>query len=368
MVEPRKTMDINSESNSEDEVEVTEQASVEKEQEGQDEAQQTSAAHPTNEETTTSLARECGTPGCDLADGHLELCKTQQVTGPRQRRPPVSVQTGQAKAAEEAEEAREAEEVGEVEEEQQQQQQEEEEEEQEVRGAAHGQTEAAEAAVRQAEAEGLTLQPANNAVGYRGVARHGGTYQARVSRAGKEVHIGCFATAEEAALAYARTPETQAWARAQATKPAPLTAGEAVAQAAAEGLKLESSNKAASGYKGVSAARSDSGLYQAHAYLKGAGKNVFLGSFVTAEEAALAVARAGAQTGPPAASPAAPKRRAARLQSRRPQSGLATAWRLATCNPFHYVSRSRPTPPQHYKRPWRRRPLPRLPPPASRTS
>ena len=72
MVEPRKTMDINSESDSEDEVEVTAQASVEMEQEGQDE-EQASAAHPTNEETTTSSARACGTPGCDLADGHLEL-------------------------------------------------------------------------------------------------------------------------------------------------------------------------------------------------------------------------------------------------------------------------------------------------------
>ena len=50
-------------SDSEDEVEV--------EQQDQDE-EQTSAAHPTNEETTRS-ARECGTPGCDLADGHLEL-------------------------------------------------------------------------------------------------------------------------------------------------------------------------------------------------------------------------------------------------------------------------------------------------------
>ena len=70
---------------------VTTQASEEKEQ---------CPAHPTNEETTSS-ARKCGTPGCDLADGHLELCTTQQVTGRRQRGPSVSVlQTGQAKEAE----------------------------------------------------------------------------------------------------------------------------------------------------------------------------------------------------------------------------------------------------------------------------
>ena len=170
-----------------------------------------------------------------------------------------------------------------------------------------GQTEAAEAAVRQAEAEGLTLQPANNAVGYRGVTRHGGTYQVRISRAGKEVHIGIFPTVEEAALAYARTPEAQARAQAQA-KPAPLTAEEVVAQAAAEGLTLETNSQAASGFKGVVSR----GYRQVAIVWDGrAGKNVQLGSFRTAEEAALAVARADAHADPPAVSPAAPKRRAA---------------------------------------------------------
>ena len=112
-----------------------------------------------------------------------------------------------------------------------------------------GQTEAAEAAVRQAEAEGLTLHRSeDNATGYRGVrakAIKGGSYQATVWRAGDNVHLGTFGTAEEAALAYARTPEAQAWAQAQVTKPvltAPLTAGtrEAVAHAETEGVKLES--------------------------------------------------------------------------------------------------------------------------------
>ena len=85
------------------------------------EDQQASAAHPTNEETA-SLARRCRTPGCDLADFHLGPCKTQQVTGPRQRRRgSVSVQKGRAKTAEEMEleavEVEEMEEVVEVEEE-----------------------------------------------------------------------------------------------------------------------------------------------------------------------------------------------------------------------------------------------------------
>lgn len=50
---------------------------------------------------------------------------------------------------------------------------------------------------------------------------------------------------EEAALAYAKTPEAQA--QLASTKPAPLKADEVVAQARDEGLTRES----ASGYKGV---------------------------------------------------------------------------------------------------------------------
>ena len=123
-----------------------------------------------------------------------------------------------------------------------------------------------------------------------------------MTRAGKQVHLGFFATAEEAALAYARTPEAQA--QVANAKPALLTAQEAVAQAAAEGLKLERSNRTA-GYKGVNMHDS---RYQARVFR--AGKEVYLGCFVTAEEAALAVARAGARTDPPAASPAAAKRAA----------------------------------------------------------
>ena len=78
-----------------------------------------------------------------------------------------------------------------------------------------GQADAAEAAVRQAAAEGLTLQPSGNAAGYRCVSKEcrkalAKPFSASVMRAGKEVRLGHFATAEEAALAYARTPEAQA--------------------------------------------------------------------------------------------------------------------------------------------------------------
>ena len=57
-----------------------------------------------------------------------------------------------------------------------------------------------------AEAEGLTLLVADNTTGYFGVSHLPGRpkpYQARVKRGGKDVHLGSFATAEEAALCVA---------------------------------------------------------------------------------------------------------------------------------------------------------------------
>ena len=56
----------------------------------------------------------------------------------------------------------------------------------------------------QAAAEGLTLEPGSSASGYTGVSLKLSRYQARVTRDGKDVNLGCFATAEEAALAVAR--------------------------------------------------------------------------------------------------------------------------------------------------------------------
>ena len=66
----------------------------------------------------------------------------------------------------------------------------------------------------QAEAEGLTLLKADNTTGYFGVTlTYPDTpkpYQAKVWRGGKDVYLGCFATAEEAALCVARSPEGRA--------------------------------------------------------------------------------------------------------------------------------------------------------------
>ena len=64
------------------------------------------------------------------------------------------------------------------------------------------------------------------------------------------MHLGSFATAEEAALCIARSPEGQAAAKRAAAAP-PLTSEEARQQAQAEGLTLlKADNK--TGYFGVS--------------------------------------------------------------------------------------------------------------------
>ena len=54
-----------------------------------------------------------------------------------------------------------------------------------------------------AEAEGLRLHLSSNSTGYRGVYKVNGRFQA-VQMGGKKVSLGCFGTAVEAAVAYAR--------------------------------------------------------------------------------------------------------------------------------------------------------------------
>ena len=74
-----------------------------------------------------------------------------------------------------------------------------------------------EEARQQAQAEGLTLRVADNTAGYFGVSFDPpNRYKARVRRGGKMVAIGSCATAEEAALYIARSPEGRAAERAAA--------------------------------------------------------------------------------------------------------------------------------------------------------
>ena len=150
-----------------------------------------------------------------------------------------------------------------------------------------------EEARQQALAEGLTLLKADNTAGYFGVSHQPGQpkpYQAKVRRGGNTVHLGSFATAEEAALCVARSPEGQEAAkRAAAPPPAPpLTSEEVRQQAQAEGLTLLKADST-TGYFGVYLNKPGRPKpYQAK--LKCGGKTVRLGSFATAEEAALCIA------------------------------------------------------------------------------
>ena len=98
--------------------------------------------------------------------------------------------------------------------------------------------------MQQAQAEGLTLTVADNKTGYFGVYLDKSCktkpYEVLVSRGGKMVHLGSFATAEEAALCVARTPEGKAAAEraaaAPAHAPAPLPAGRATHSAASSAV------------------------------------------------------------------------------------------------------------------------------------
>jgi len=177
----------------------------------------------------------------------------------------------------------------------------------------------AKAALRQAEAEGLTLRRSESSkTGYKGVSfdsrKKSQPYHAKVSRSGKTVSLGKFATAEEAALAVARTPEAQAAvaasmaAAAVPSAPPPMTAEEALRQAEAEGLTLLLSESSSTSYKGVVFTNwMKTRPYQAK--LSRGGKQLTLGFFATAEEAALAYARspeAQAAVAAAAAPPAPP--------------------------------------------------------------
>ena len=73
----------------------------------------------------------------------------------------------------------------------------------------------------------MTLLVADNKAGYFGVSLTNSglpkPYKAQVRRSGKTVSLGYFATAEEAALHVARSPEGQAAAKRAASAPTPLT-------------------------------------------------------------------------------------------------------------------------------------------------
>ena len=170
----------------------------------------------------------------------------------------------------------------------------------------------AEEVLRQAEAEGLTLlQSESGSTGYKGVTFNRDSkskpYKVEVWRGGNEVYLGRFTTPEEAALCYARTPEGRT-AAAAPPEPPPMTPEEALRQAEAEGLTLLKSEGSRTGYKGVTFSSSrKSKPYQVK--VRRGGKNVHLGRFTTAEEAALCYARTPEAQAVATQSPAASSRK-----------------------------------------------------------
>ena len=98
-------------------------------------------------------------------------------------------------------------------------------------------------ALRQAQSEKLTLLVARSKTGYFGVTlakpAKPKPYQAQLSRGGKNVYLGYFATAEEAALCVARSLEggtAGAVAAERAAAAPPLPSEETRQQARAEEL------------------------------------------------------------------------------------------------------------------------------------
>ena len=203
-----------------------------------------------------------------------------------------------------------------------------------------------------AEAEGLALVPAvGTSTGYKGVTHSGGStrpFKAQTRVEGTKKNLGCFATAAEAALAYARHlgPQASTSAAAAASPSAPLPAAasdveaEAIRQAAAEGLVLQPAVGTATGYKGVTRSGGSSKPYKAQTRVQGADgssnkKN--LGCFTTAAEAALAYARhqkhaAMAQRATPA--PAAPAAAAPLMANAQPVAANEALLAMASNAPM----------------------------------
>ena len=155
-----------------------------------------------------------------------------------------------------------------------------------------------EEALQQAQAEGRQLLVAKGKTGYFGVSldKRGRAkpYKAQLKRGCGMVNLGCFATAEEAALCIARTPEGQAAAAVPPPVPLLRRSEEALRQAQAEGLTLRvATNKA--GYLGVTTFERLGKTKPFQARVTRGGKVVSLGHFVTAEEAALCIARPNQQ-------------------------------------------------------------------------
>jgi hypothetical protein len=129
--------------------------------------------------------------------------------------------------------------------------------------------------------------------------------------------------AEEVEEAEEEEEAEEAEETARAPAPQPLTADEARAAAAAEGLELVPSSRSETGFKGVTKSH---GKYTAQVWEKEKDKLRYLGIFTTSEEAALHYARhIGAEQAALEAARAAKKRGAVARDDDAPTSGASVA-------------------------------------------
>ena len=143
--------------------------------------------------------------------------------------------------------------------------------------------------VRQMAAEeGVVLLPSKASSGFKGVTKHGNRWRASVSVGGNVTQLGPFGSAMEAALAYARQRATLP---PPPPRPTPMVLAEAERLALAEGLTLLLEPSNLSGFKGVCETRNGTFVASARAGPRGTAEPRYLGTFGSAAEAALAVAR-----------------------------------------------------------------------------
>ena len=129
-----------------------------------------------------------------------------------------------------------------------------------------------------AQAEGLRLHlSSSSSTGYKGVRRQSGSvFRAYRNKNGKQVTIGRYDSAVEAAVAYAR-----------AVGQAPVRAHETPLEESADGVQLHLSSESGTGYMGV--VRRPSGRFRATHRVDG--RLVNLGTYDTKVEAAVVYAR-----------------------------------------------------------------------------
>jgi len=143
--------------------------------------------------------------------------------------------------------------------------------------------------VRQMAAEeGLALLPSKAESGFKGVTKHGNRWRAQASASGNVTMLGPFGSAMEAALAYARHRATLP---PPPPRPTPMALAEAERLALAEGLTLVLEPSNLSGFKGVCETRNGTFAASARTGPRGTAEPRYLGTFGSAAEAALAVAR-----------------------------------------------------------------------------